>query len=440
MVAFVSLFLGLVLYEQPVQVLVGDNVAAVEIRLDGASVGVLQGPPWSLPCDFGDTLAPHKLEAIALDEAGAELSRIHQWINLPQPPATVAILLEREADGQAKSARLTWESAAGPEPQAISVTFDGEPVPVEDPRHISLPPHNPAQLHFLRAELDFADNVSSVAELTFGGTYTDEINFELTALPVWVERGARLPPAEELTGWFTKAGQPIEVVAVEKGPAEVVVVPDEGILETFIELARGVRTTSLSRLSSARQQAQIVRFAAPLKAIQRLRFVWPEAQRKVGSGGLPFELFPRSQDFTAQDGGFLWLTIKARRPTVAGSGQRLADALGVAGLSAAGRKRRRAAVLLLSDQTTDGSRLTAVQAEGYLRAIHVPLFVWSATGSDPHQAWGELTDISSVTKLEKAVRALGKALERQRIVWLSGTYLPQDIALSTRARGLSLTP
>ena len=93
-VAFASLFLGLVLGVQPVDLVVGDGVARVELLHDGRACGEADEPPWSVPCDLGDVLAPHRLEAVAYGPGGDELGRASQWINLPRPEAEASVVLE----------------------------------------------------------------------------------------------------------------------------------------------------------------------------------------------------------------------------------------------------------------------------------------------------------------------------------------------------------
>jgi len=225
MVGFVTLLLGLVVGTQPVELFVDPSVVAVEIYLDGRSIGVLQSEPWRLPCDFGSELEPHELVAVALDESGEELVRARQWINLPQQPAEAVIVLEEGEDGQGAIAHLAWESVVAPEPTAIEFSFDGHPLAVADPHRIVLPDYDPDRLHFLRAELEFQEGVTSVVEVTLGGAYADEVDIQLTAVPVVLGRRAKMPPVEDLQGRFTEGGRVLEVVASEAGPAEVVVVP-----------------------------------------------------------------------------------------------------------------------------------------------------------------------------------------------------------------------
>ena len=91
MITFASLFLGLVLGNHPVNLLVDGPVAAVELHLDGREIARLEHEPWRVLADFGQELAPHKLEAIAFVAEGHELHRTHQWINMARPPAEVRL-------------------------------------------------------------------------------------------------------------------------------------------------------------------------------------------------------------------------------------------------------------------------------------------------------------------------------------------------------------
>ncbi len=62
--SFITLFLGLVMGPVPVRVEVSDDVAMVEVLLDGNPVGVLREAPWELACDLGPRLEPHELVAV----------------------------------------------------------------------------------------------------------------------------------------------------------------------------------------------------------------------------------------------------------------------------------------------------------------------------------------------------------------------------------------
>ena len=61
MIAFQTLFLGLVFGTGPVQVMVSPPVVTAEIFLDGASLGVVRAAPWEVGCDFGAAPQPHEL-------------------------------------------------------------------------------------------------------------------------------------------------------------------------------------------------------------------------------------------------------------------------------------------------------------------------------------------------------------------------------------------
>ncbi|MCP3957264.1 MAG: hypothetical protein GY719_05375 [bacterium] len=442
MIAFASLFLGLLVGPEPVELLVGSEVARVEIRLDGETVSTLQGAPWTTVCDFGPELVPHEMVAVGYDQNGQEVARARQWVNLPRRPAEASMLLEGGEKGRGVIAHLSWESVVADAPAAIGVTFDGRRVPVEDPRRIVLPDHDPEKLHLLRAELDFSRNVTTVLELVFGGSYADRLDVELTAVPVVLERGARLPPVAELRGGLLEGGHPLEVVAAEEGPAEVVIVRDEEVRQVLNRLGRTSEKAlrKQARLGLEGVAAKSLRYKMPLPKGHQVRFLWPFPERQE-TARLDFETLSPSQTFTSRDGGLYWLLTEFSPPATVMSEQRLADAVAVAGLLAAGRNRRRAVVLVIGAGTTDASRFTPEQARRYLRQLRVPLFVWSPLGNaEAPTGWGPVTDISTLRKLGQAVRDLERRLERQRIVWVAGVHPPADIELAPHVAGMHLAP
>ena len=454
MIAFASLFLGLIVGPEPVDLLVGDSVAVVEIRLDGETVDEIRREPWSLVCDFGSVLRPHELVAIAYDPEGHEIGRARQWVNLPRPPAEASVMLDGGQDGQGVIARLHWESVVALEPSAVTVTFDGRSVAVRDSRRIVLPDHDPEQLHFLRAELDFSRNVTTVLEITFGGSYADRSNVELTAVPVQLARGSALPPLQELRGDLTRSGRALTVVAAEEGPAEVIVVRDEKVRRMLHRIGR---TSDKTRRRHARvglksNVAGSLRFRMGLPKDHQVRFLWPfpdEPRVEPRPGGAPavdrglgFDVLSPSQAFNSRDGGLYWLLTEYSPPFGGAREQRLADAVAVAGLLAAGRNRRRAVVLVTRADTADASIFTPEEVRSYLKRLRVPLLVWTPEGASPQLAerWGSVAEVSSLSKLEHEVKALKRRLEHQRIIWVDGVHPPGEINLSSAREGMRLAP
>jgi len=436
MVVFLTFFLGLTAGTRPLQLQVDEAVYRVEIVLDGAVVGGVAAEPWRTQVAFGDELLPHTLEAVAYDADGVEVGRARQAINRPRDPAEASLLLTGGANGRGVSAELHWSSLFAAAPIRIHVVFDGIELPIDTAGRIALPDHDPDQLHFLRADLDFPDNVRSMAEIAFGGVYGDEVNTDLTAVPVILDVGVELPAATELQGWFVADGQPLTVVAVEKGPAEVVVVVDQGALPRLDQMARMARSTSRWD-PRARQQQQQQR-SMPIRKDTILRFITPFIAASEDHRNT-YELFPRSADLSPKDGGFFW-HLSHQLPQPSASPQRLADAIAVAALSASQRNRRRHVILLISDQPADGSRWGPATVRTYLRAMRVPLSVWTTekAGDSLASGWGESSDVTTLSRLGKAVLHLRKGLEQQRIVWLRGDHLPTSIGLSPAASGVQL--
>ena len=318
-------------------------------------------------------------------------------------------------------------------PVEISATFDGRKLAVKDPRRIKLPNHDPERLHFLRAELDFSRNVTTVLEIVFGGSYADRLNVQLTAVPIALSRGAELPPVAELRGDFLKGERALEVVAAEKGPAEIVVVRDEGVRKALNRIGRTNEKTLRrhARVGLKGKAAKSLRFKMSSPKDHQIRFLWPFSERHEQER-LDFELLIPSQAFTSRDGGLYWLLTEYSPPAGMTLDQRLADAVAVAGLLAAGRNRRRAVVLVVGADADDSSRFAPRAVKRYLKHLRVPLFVWSPEEPSRRliERWGTVADVSSLHKLELAVKDLHRRLERQRIVWFPGVHSPEDIALS----------
>jgi hypothetical protein len=430
LIAFATLLLGLISGVYPIEVTVGGPVTAVEITLDGAPAGRIEGPPWVARVNLGSDLRPRELTARGLDAEGKEVARVTQWLNLPRPPAEVDIVLENGADGAPKAAVLTWQSVNGVKPASLGLTLDGQPLPVDEQGRAALPPRDLKIVHVLTAELWFPPGLLARKDVVFGGAYGSEVSTELTAVPVRLHPGASLPPPEGLQGWFAAGGQPLPVAAVEDGPGKVILVRLPSGTEILDKLFPGRRRTS----------APAFRYEMRLGTEDRVRFL-SLSSNPYRNSRVPAELFDMSRELSDQEGGLFWyLTNNRLLEDLEGHERRLADAVAVAGLQAAAENYRRAVVLVLGRDGEDSSRYDPARVRRYLESIHVPLFVWSLYGPNTSAAkpWGGAEDISTVFKLSAAVTKLRNELESQRIVWLEGRHLPQAIALSRNAQGVDL--
>ena len=426
-IAFLTLFLGLTSGKQPVAVTVRGPVAAVELVLDGTAVVRMSGPSWKTKIDFGPSLEPHELVARALDEKGQEVARARQILNLPRPPAEVDILLENGPKaGQPAAARLSWRSLTGEKPAVASLLLDGQPLKLDANARAALPPVDPEVSHILSAEVRFSAAVVARKDVGFGGRL-GEVSTELTAVPVRLRPGKTLPAAAALQGWVLAGGKPVPVEAVEEGPAQLLVVRDNAARPALDNYDRTRAGTGLQAGITERRRHQMT-----LGKDDQIRFVWPSARAFSGQG-VPAELFDASRDYTAKDGGLLWL-LGSALPESEAPGQRLADATAVAGLQALAGNRPRAVLLVLGYHAQDASRYDAGTVRHYLESVRVPLIVWSLDrGSLAATAWGGAEDISSLPKLEDAFKRLDDTLAWQRILWIEGSHLPGSISLSPAA-------
>ncbi len=440
MIAFATLFLGLMVGARPVTVIVGDTVKAVALELDGRPAGRLTDAPWTATVDFGAEFTPHELVARAFDGKGDEVAVARQWINLPRPPAEVEVVLERDAQGRAAAARLAWESVLGVKPESVAVTFDGKPLSMGEGQRVAVPGYEPSTTHVLTVSLDYGNGVRTRNDVVLGGGSAGEAKTELTAVPV-LARKPKAPKREEVQGRFRKGSQRLAVVAVERGPAEVIVVRDLDSTEAqrIYRSLRGARSSAgwLGMPGGAGYSTP----QTTLEPEDRFRILWPVA-RQVVDRGISNDLFDGSRTFSGWMGDFRFLLTRVDYPESTAKPRRFADAVALGGLRAFATYSRRAVVLVVGSRLPDESRYEPGAVRRYLDRLHVPLYVWSLTepARRPPEAavWGEMEDVSSLSGLERAVDKLKKEVDRQSIVWLEGRHLPQDITLERGEDGLEL--
>ena len=434
-ILFATLFLGLVDGERDITLDVADGVAAVEVLLDQEVVARLDGAPWTTRVDFGPGFLPGLLEARALDAEGEVLGTARQWINLPPPPAEVQVMLESDEQGN-RRARASWLSTSGSDPVRAQVFLDGAPLDAPDLSDIPLPRSDGRAVRVLRIDLEFPGDLSVSREVLFGGVFVDSIDSELSAIAVETAESARFP---EVVPALAASSEELRAVAVEDGPIDLFVVRDERAAPELARLAeiekrRLERNRSLTNVDVYGQLARLV----PLDRRTSLRFIWPF---RAPDADDDFQLFPRSQEWTAGNGGLFFATTLLQMPealSASGSRQALAEAVTVAGMAATRRNRRRAVLLLLSSEGLTERSPTIRHAREYLRAVGVPLVIWTPSrgglesGADSAlESWGPAVDISSTSRFRQAGRELWERLDRQRVVWFEGRRLPQHIAVTT---------
>ncbi len=449
MVEFLSFFFFLVTGSKPVELTVTPPVVRVEALLDGQQIATLTGRPWVFTCELGAEPRPRELIVIGYDAEGREVDRAVQWVNLGVQSARSRMSFEEDRKGNIRWIGLSWEIIGQREPESIAVTFDGEPVLVEDPRRIRLPSYDPASVHFVTATLRFSDSEVSRLDASFGGLYGEEVSTELTALPVVLAPKARMPALETLATWFVKDGRPLEVQGVEKGRADMVVVRDpaaqrrlERLAEMTIARNRGPESLSAVRRSRRPPRRRPGKLAIPgdvaFSSKTDLRFVGPFAVPLYARDDVTRDLFSRSGRHGVEESGLLWLTHRVKPR---GFPFELAEAVAVAGMMAHGSGRRRAVLVILDAETEDPSDFSPAAVRDYLHRLRVPLYVWS-TARGLETEWGEARYVGddaeqpgSPSALSAAVRDLDRDLQRQRVVWLKGRHLPEDVELSPEADG-----
>lgn len=441
MLTITTLFLGLVVGPQPVEIAADAAVARIVLTVDGAPCASLAAPPWSARCDFGPTPAPRRLVATGYDGDGREVARAERVANLFRAAAEVDVHLERTSSGGMR-ARLVADSLAGGPPRSARVELDGAEIPAADLGAIELPAVDLEIPHLLRAELEWSDTVSAVGETVFGGRHGETISSELTAVAVESERRAAIA---DVQGALAGPGGAVRVVALDEGAADLFVVLDPEAIGPLAKVSSitarvPVGGATLSTPGGGDRQTRGLaganqRFVYTLERDDRVRIVWPWPERRE-SGGRTIVAFPPSPPFTSRDGGLAWILVRARLPAGRQEAPSLVDAAAVAGMIVEGRERRRAVLVVLGEASGGGaadvSRLHPAALRAYLGAVHVPLFVWrtgrwQGEGPDP---WGDVVVLGSSLKFQSAFRALADSLARQRIAWIEGSWLPNELRLT----------
>jgi hypothetical protein len=403
-------------------------VVEVAFELDGREQVRLSGSRiWKQDVDFGPEYSPHELVARAYDTKGKEIALARQWINLPRPPAEVEILLETDKSGRAIAAKLAWASRMGPKPTSVALSFDGSLLLIDAARRAPLPAYDASLPHVLSAQVEFPGDIRGHADRVLGGGAADEAGSNLTAIPV--RSPTEQPPSvESLQGKFRKNGEALRVMAVERGPALVMLVRDPAeSKEAFKRF--GAYNRRLAQIETR------------LEIEDRIQLVWPLAT-EVPDQNASNVIFDATQAIHGVDTNFLFALLHTGSSTAKTTERRFADAVAVAGIAASGSGSRRAVVLALGESEQDHSSRTAASIRHYLERINVPLYVWSLApekaSAPPAAAWGQFDDISSVVKLHQAANRVQNDLRRQSIVWLEGRHLPQDIVLAGAGDGIEI--
>jgi hypothetical protein len=434
-VDFLTLLVGLVIGVHDVELAVSGPVARVEIRLDGEVLAAADGEPWVMPCDFGREPRPGELEAVAFDIDGRELARARRWINLPDERADAEIVAIRGPGGGVTGARLAWSSPEFDRPRKILVELDGAALKVRPPFVIDLEDIPAREVHVLTAELSFSAEVVVRRELVFGGEFGGDHDSGLTAVAVVLEDLDELPPAEAMEGWFLEHGQPLRVAAGENPAARLVIVRDPATVRRLSEMGPELeRRRKKSRRNPGRDRGPDT-----FDDEVAIRVLSPEPFVPDGRA-LAALLFPISDRPTPGSKGLVTAAVGTSTASSLGGPLMMADAVAVAGVRAAEGNERRAVVLLLGGKREDGGRFPPEVARRYLADLHVPLVVWDLSGpaAEPPSGWGEMRPVDNVDDLARGVRRLRYQLDEQRIVWLNGRHLPQEIELSAEARGIRL--
>ncbi|MEM7587575.1 MAG: hypothetical protein AAF560_29575 [Acidobacteriota bacterium] len=288
---------------------------------------------------------------------------------------------------------------------------------------------------------------------------------------------------EPLQSWFLSGGEPAQVVAVDKGPAEVVVVRDPRAQPYLDLLAKRVLARELAGrvaalLPGKRQWEPMLLQASDEAFLEAGREIFRTRNRKIHDAELlaardalsDFSSFgpdtrlqflspmaapvSRTVDQTTvfnltaempvgERGLLSFVDSIPSLPFV----HRFSDAVMTAGKQLYDAAHRRAVIVLIEGRSPDRSKHSSASVRAMLSTLQVPVFTWSFGYGPFVDAWGGfllsqdagLIDVAAdLPAFQDAQAELLQHLESQRVIWLDGLHLAAEIELTAAARGVAL--
>lgn len=187
----------------------------------------------------------------------------------------------------------------------------------------------------------------------------------------------------------------------------------------------------MNTLRRQRREHVFAKAGKILEPGQKAAFVLTSPVRGDPRGA--FRAFPVSR---ARAKAGLWSLLAHGYPGInRPSRQRMWLSLSLAGIKAAYTQEPRAVVLVLGKRPRDSSPITFEQTRGFLRRLRVPLFVWAPDANTFEHLESEVPErtffgADGMLELFAAVKG---SLANQRMVWLEGEFLPDQVTLTERA-------
>lgn len=437
LIGFASLFLGLTTGTQPVELMVDEPVAAVQIVLDGHEVARLDGPPWRTPVDFGPGLVPHRLDAVGLRSDGQPIAEATQWVNVPRGQAEIEVAIVTDTRKRAVGATLAWRAVRPVSPESINAGLDGTELSVTDSHQLTFPPLSLDEPHVLRVVVAFPGDLTASVTKVFGGTYVDTTEAELTAVPLVGGSAWRTPKPARLADTLSLDGVVAPVVATERPSPQIVVVLDERAAAALRDIALPPQDPRQALLFSRWNRAWMA-----------------QLRGGVGVGDAEIDMVDTVPDHTLEDRlltqnlftckAYTQVSLAslsvflARRPLrgIEPELQWLQAATATAGLAAARGNRPRIVILVIGSSEVDEGDYSPDDIRAYLESLHVPLRVWSPIPeiAGDRGGWGPVLDVSTLKRFLDACHDVVAEVDRQFIAWIDGEHLPQTIT-DTRPDG-----
>jgi photosystem II stability/assembly factor-like uncharacterized protein len=418
-VEILSYPVGLLIGLFPVIVDLGPGAQNAELLVDGRPACTIRARAPACTVDLGPDPVLHLMELVRKDRAGNVTERVSRWINKPGVEAEVHVGGECEKKSKTCDFTVTWAHPAKQDPASLTVSLDGATISRSVTNKIRAPFPGNATPQVVTADAVFPDGRRSAYTRLLHGSYPEEAEASLQAVPVVLEKDVR---DEELVRVLKEAGWPVR--AVEQGEFEVVFVVEPGVLESMSSF--GLSTQSKPLTGAEQIQAIVANDSITAFLLHdagtadRTRTLAQDLSQ-YGSRA-PVRLSPRNPVGSWIRGLFL-----APSSVPATHRLRTADAVAAAGYHLGGSSRRRAVVLIAGATRPDESTFSPEQARAYLRQTLVPLSLWRKDQGAAAE-WGGGGNEPLLERFGSNIADLRRQLDRQRIVWLEGHIDPRTFS------------
>jgi hypothetical protein len=339
--------------------------------------------------------------------------------------------MHSDASGKLTGGQLHWNHAREATPSRITLSVDNRILELDNDAQFTLDETNQSSTRIVSAELEFPDNETARTVVAVGPGASGLVESRLTAVPIVLSNQHSKLELADLQGTIRVPIGEARIVAIDSSAARIFLIED---------------CTATPHLRRAKATAERSKgWKNPFFVDSRIagdRDVDKPQLRVVGTvpehrQGQIFHTISAAFVLTRRPLPFFAVLKNAELSPY----QSLASATAIAAAEAAKTGRPRAVVLLLGAGTDNGIGCSPEEVIAYMHELRVPFFVWRSDPRPPSvesRRWGPGATASTWRELSANSKSVQKHARRQRVVWVEGAWLPNEIILENPPDGVRL--